>query len=203
MASINRGAPEAEQSYQQWPKEQWPTLLRAKRMYVEIQIPHDCRCLKQFIDEARYVWRDLGFTSRDDMIERGLGLESSKIRRAYNWLKKNQPDKPVSLKEALGDHGGDRGNQYTGGKRQPHIIRLPQYGTNPTYLLARLERDDPGLAAKVRAGQLSAHQAAIQAGFRKPTATVRLDSPRAAMRLLLKHFTRAELLKALHEVAEA
>jgi hypothetical protein len=40
-------------------------------------------------------------------------------------------------------------------------------GTDPTYTLKRLKRDRPDLAEKVVRGELSAHAAAIDAGFRK------------------------------------
>jgi hypothetical protein len=40
-------------------------------------------------------------------------------------------------------------------------------GTDPTYTLKRLKRDRPDLAEKVVRGELSAHAAAIGAGFRK------------------------------------
>jgi hypothetical protein len=41
-------------------------------------------------------------------------------------------------------------------------------GRGRGYALARLDRDHPKLAARVRAGELSANAAAIEAGFRKP-----------------------------------
>jgi hypothetical protein len=65
---------------------------------------------------------------------------------------------------ALDAHGT---NQHTGG---PDKIRSSQFGTNPTYLLRRLKRDRPDLAEKVVKGEMSAHAAALAAGFRrKPT----------------------------------
>jgi hypothetical protein len=41
-------------------------------------------------------------------------------------------------------------------------------GTSETYLLRRLKRDHEELAAKVVSGEMSAHAAAIAAGFRQP-----------------------------------
>jgi hypothetical protein len=47
---------------------------------------------------------------------------------------------------ALGNHSGDRGNQYTGGKRQVDNINLAtDGGTSANYTLARLKRDRPDL----------------------------------------------------------
>jgi len=72
----------------------------------------------------------------------------------------------------VGKHGGDHGNQHTGGKRQPCTTSLPKYGTREHWL-ARLDRDELAglhtgvLADKVRRGELSANAAAIKAGYRK------------------------------------
>jgi hypothetical protein len=52
--------------------------------------------------------------------------------------------------------------------RAANNMRFEQYGTARAYTMARLDRDWPDLAARVRAGELSAHAAAIEAGFHKP-----------------------------------
>ena len=49
----------------------------------------------------------------------------------------------------------------------PDNVRRSPYGNSRRYTLARLERDHPALYARVLAGELSAHRAAILAGFRK------------------------------------
>jgi hypothetical protein len=54
--------------------------------------------------------------------------------------------------------------------------------------LARLERDRPDLVAKVTAGELSAHQAAIEAGFRKRAVQVFPEDVARTMSALTKHF---------------
>ena len=48
-------------------------------------------------------------------------------------------------------------------KDRPNADR---YGNSRRYTLARLERDHPALYVRVVAGELSAHRAAISAGFR-------------------------------------
>jgi hypothetical protein len=55
------------------------------------------------------------------------------------------------------------------GRGHPNSFDIikPIGGTNPTYILKRLKRDRPDLADKVVRGELSAHAAAIEAGFRK------------------------------------
>lgn len=47
-----------------------------------------------------------------------------------------------------------------------NVSRRPHHGNSRRYALARLERDHPALYARVVAGELSAHRAAILAGFR-------------------------------------
>ena len=46
-------------------------------------------------------------------------------------------------------------------------VTFSRRGNSPTYLLKRLKRDRPDLADKVISGELSAHAAAVEAGFRK------------------------------------
>jgi len=45
-------------------------------------------------------------------------------------------------------------------------------GTNRAYVLARLRRDQPELAARVDAGEMSAHAAAVELGWAKRPQTV-------------------------------
>lgn len=66
-----------------------------------------------------------------------------------------------------------------------------------TYVLARLKRDDPDLARQVIDGQVSANAAAIRAGIRRHYVRVRPDDVRQAVSVLLKHYTRDQLLEAL------
>lgn len=60
---------------------------------------------------------------------------------------------------------GGRGNKASGDCQR---LSVGAKGNTVEYKLARLDRDRPDLAAKVRAGDLSANAAAIEAGFRKP-----------------------------------
>jgi hypothetical protein len=63
---------------------------------------------------------------------------------------------------------------------------LPR-GTSLEYTAARLARDHPELARSVAEGKLSPHKAAIRAGFRRPTTTVRIDNmPKLATSLRKK-----------------
>jgi hypothetical protein len=77
---------------------------------------------------------------------------------------------PDDIEAKLNKHGTNqhtRGYPALGG----YNIASSKRGTNSRYTLARLERDAPKLAAKVRNGELSANAAAIEAGFRENTVT--------------------------------
>ena len=58
-------------------------------------------------------------------------------------------------------------------------------------ILARLKRDDPGMASQVIAGELSANAAARAKGWRKPR--VLLTSPEAVAKRIRDHFTNEEI----------
>jgi hypothetical protein len=71
-----------------------------------------------------------------------------------------------------------------------------------TATLARLKRDRPDLAAQVVDGTLTAHAAAVQAGIRPRTVTIRLDDPEriaATLRRRLDPETLQMLVKLLQE----
>lgn len=72
-------------------------------------------------------------------------------------------------------------------------------GTTKDRALRKLRADAPELHAEVLAGNLTAHKAMVQAGFRPRTFTVRPD-PASAARTLRKYLTaeqRAELARLL------
>ena len=73
----------------------------------------------------------------------------------------------------------------------------PPKGTSEAYTLNRLRRDAPELFEQVKQGELSPNAAAIQAGFRKPTRTIPIDTPDAAVRALLRVFTADQIVDAI------
>src|SRR5690242_10037898 len=97
-----------------------------------------------------------------------------------------RPDEPVALSAAmqLGKRGNPTGaNQYTPEEdRKSRDTRIPTLGSsdNKAYVLARLDRDRPDLAERVRARELSANAAAVEAGGRKRTIVVPDDMDAAA-----------------------
>jgi hypothetical protein len=90
-----------------------------------------------------------------------------------------------------GKHGGDRGNQYTGGKADIISLATNQHGTSRQHALRKLRKSRPDLHAKVLKGKLSPHAAMIEAGFRKKTMTIQSDPVQAAQ-YLKRRFTKTE-----------
>jgi hypothetical protein len=78
-------------------------------------------------------------------------------------------DDPRQLQ--LGKHGGDRRSEKAkadqGGQQNDGSTLKPNEKNTRTHWLARLDRDRPDLAARVRAKTMSANAAAVEAGFRK------------------------------------
>jgi hypothetical protein len=58
------------------------------------------------------------------------------------------------------------GSGREGGEEKVDNIKF-NGGTSKNYILARLHRDRPDLAARVKAKEMSANAAAIEAGFRR------------------------------------
>jgi hypothetical protein len=164
---IDSGPVEATDNLREVPREKWHLLMLERRRFAEVRLSYDCRCLVQFCDDARQMYRELGFTSAERMIRDGYGLEAEEVSLVVEWLRLNPPNEPVSFdaaKAVLNANGGDRRSA----EFQVDNIKLKHKGgTDREYVLARLRRDSPHLADEVEAGHLSANAAAIQAGFRK------------------------------------
>jgi hypothetical protein len=141
-----------------------------RRRFAEVRLSYDCRCLVQFCDDARQMYRELGFTSAERMIRDGYGLEAEEVSLVVEWLRLNPPNEPVSFdaaKAVLNANGGDRRSA----EFQVDNIKLKHKGgTDREYVLARLRRDSPHLADEVEAGHLSANAAAIQAATHRTAA---------------------------------
>lgn len=71
---------------------------------------------------------------------------------------------------------------------------------DPRYLRSRLARDRPDLLARVVAGELALHTAAVEAGIRPRIRSIRIDSADEAIRALHRVFTVDELRRALDAI---
>ena len=68
--------------------------------------------------------------------------------------------------------------------------------------MERLTKTRPDLAEKVYAGELSAHQAMIEAGFRKRTVTLPLE-PKAFVAAIRKHFKRRQIALIYEQIGKS
>lgn len=75
-------------------------------------------------------------------------------------------------------------------------------GTSQAAALRRLRKDAPDLHAEVLSGRLSAHAAMVQAGFRRKTATIPVDTPANAARALQRNMEPAELAELARLITE-
>jgi hypothetical protein len=161
------------------PRDKWRELMRLRRRFMDIHLSHDCRCLVEFVNDAKVMFAELGFASPEAMIRDGYKLEPQEIKVAVEWLTLNPPVEPIALDTTIALALGKREIGVAGGKAGPgrgkktggNAARLSRANGSRAYILARLDRDGHAeLAAKVRAGTMSANAAAIEAGFRKQRA---------------------------------
>ena len=198
-AVIDSGPVEATHQLHQVPKERWRTLMVARRCFMEVRLSFDCRCLIQFVDDAKIMFTELGYESAEQMVQEGYGLEPEEIRVAVEWLRLNPQDGAISLShvEALSKHGGDRRSQAI--RDQVSNAHLKGPGSIER-TVARLKRDRPDLAERVVVGEMSANAAMVKAGFRKKTFTVPEDVD-AAADVLIRRFGAAGIAALLVALA--
>ena len=148
------------------PRAQWGALLEERQRFCTQYLPKDCRNLIFFVEDgAENDW--FGYGSSETYIRDALGLNPAVVDWAVAGLRSLRPEEPLSLSDAvqLGKHGGDRRSEQA--RVDQACNASLKYGT-AEHWLARLDRDRPDLAERVRGGDLSANAAAIEAGFRKP-----------------------------------
>ena len=86
-------------------------------------------------------------------------------------------------------HGGARAQEQVANSKLGS-------GTEATYTLRRLKRDAPELAARVIAGEISAHAAAIEAGFRQRTVTLPADPRLLALAIITRYPDVARFIRS-------
>ena len=192
--TIDSGPVEAENLLRHVPENKWRELMLARRRFLEIQLSYDCRCLVTFVNDAELMYAALGFGSVEQMIRDGYGLKPAEIQVAVEWLQLNPPDEPISLDGAITKALGKRGRPKKGEEKGCNATL--KRGT-AAHWLARLDRDGfAELAAKVRAGDLSANAAAIEAGFRKQPTPLEIALKQ------IKKMTRADLQELVRLIQE-
>jgi hypothetical protein len=112
----------------------------------------------------------------------GLGSSMEQLRglcvRSPEALRAIDAEVSAAMSRSESGEQGGRGN------KAPRNTRSFKEGETVSRTLRRLKRDNPELAKQVIDGELSAHAAAIKAGFRKPSITLQANDPgRAARRI--------------------
>ena len=207
---IDSGPVDAEDQLRTVPESQWRELMRARRSFLAVRLPHDCRCLLEFADDAEKMWAPLGFADVEDFIKHGLDLDPQQVAWAVDGLKRMEPDKPARYDKAI-----ELGQKYrqldatTPDLLEPHrpkklrdvenVTKLS--GTDDTsYALARLRRDRSDIHARVLDGELTAHAGMIEAGFRKKQARRAGPTPLDKIRRALTKCSDDDLRALIDEI---
>jgi hypothetical protein len=131
--------------------------------------------------EKHEAWKVLGYTSMTMLCEKEIGLSSDQLEKIHA-AKPGQ-----SIGATLNEYPGPKPGTMTLASRRNAPIgnnitnRCKARGTSEAYLLARLRRDHPDLAAKYDAGGFpSVRAAAIEAGIVEPSFQCSFDPTKAA-----------------------
>lgn len=159
--------------------------------------------LKQIIRDGMWRARDVEATGEHVTFKRfvdfiradppdGLGAEPDMLRR----LCVDDPEAQALLEAALTQGKGNPTghNQYTEQRGNVDIINISSRpdGTSRAQALRRLRASRPDLHERVIVGEISPHAAMVEAGYRKQTITVPLDTEAAAA-AILRHFTSEQV----------
>ena len=193
---IDKGKVSAKSNITQEPRslDEVRRIIDMRREWYEDIGLNDCRDLVLHMREASVVWQKLGYTSFEDMVRNGYGLDFREAELAYNWLKIRNPQTPISLPEVIArityeNNGGLRDkpgnptgiNQHTGRNYyncNNSCDESVSQGNSDDYLRARLKRDDPKRYDMLLTGQYrSTRAAAIDAGIIDPEKTKRYQLP--------------------------
>lgn len=171
MVTVNSGACEPTDKFENTPREKWHLLLITKRSFLGRRLKHDCRCLIEFCEEAESVFAELGYKSAEDMIREGYELDPSQIELAVAWLKHNEPQEAIGLKSVSDAIELARANKESvQGRRNDltstKLVEVRSSNSNAN-VLRRLARDHEDILAMVESGELTVNAAAIRAGIRK------------------------------------
>jgi hypothetical protein len=74
--------------------------------------------------------------------------------------------------------------------------------SSESYLRRRLKRDEPDLYRAVAEGSMTAHSAAIRAGLRHRSQSIRIDDARSAARTVRKHMPPSVLAEFVRILTE-
>jgi|TARA_R100000049_G_C1949492_1_gene96294 hypothetical protein len=122
---------------------------------------------------------------------RGWGEDPKKVEAVI----KDHPEVLAMYREAMKLKRGPKDQESF----DDNVIKTKgrDVGNSKAYTLSRLEREAPKLFKDVCDGKTTANAAAIKAGFRKKTFTVPAGDAATAMRSVLRHYSKKEILDAL------
>ena len=115
----------------------------------------------------------------------GLGTDMETVRRLFRDFPKYLSDLLEITKRGPGRPKSETGHIVTNNDR-------PE-GNTAAKALRRLRDQRPDLHDKVIAEELSAHAAMVEAGFRPPTCTIRVDDPQRAAATIRRRFNQEDL----------
>ena len=116
MASVavNTGPICADDPARDVPPEKWINLTMARRSAILVKIPHDCRSLIGFVDEADQfrMWERTGHADLADYVRRGLEIDPEMIdwaRRGLEAFEKTPPKTMADILASLNIHPAENG----------------------------------------------------------------------------------------------
>lgn len=86
--TVRTGSVAADDSARDVDPGRWDELTWARRSFVKISVPYDCRSLLHFVDEAiEYrIWEQTGHADLDDYIRNGLEIDPELVEWARMGL---------------------------------------------------------------------------------------------------------------------
>lgn len=163
----------------EWPEDKQADLTISLISYVDRELTTDVERALKFVDlaEQNQLWRFVGKASLAELFERrDLTLEAiEQYRRGVQLLRDKgyagAITKEQARKAAIAEAEAIKEPQKRGRKPKGEIVsngkKLQGGGNGVEYTLRRLARDHEEILSKVKSGELTVNQAAIQAGIRK------------------------------------
>ena len=211
--SINTGIPRPDKSAFDVPPSELKPLAMARRRWAEIDLPCDCRLMKQVYDEAPVFAEAMGYESGDQFMTDYLSLDLDLVHRVIGWLEQEQPQEATPLQLVIGKAGeqpmGKQGRppaveQDSNKVADRHFKPANQTSSeSQERILRRIARDQPELLDQIGKEKpyRSARAAAIAAGIIKPVPTIRLvDDPAKVAAAIRRHLTPEQLAALVEEL---
>tara|TARA_Y100001937_G_scaffold68439_1_gene93512 strand:- start:375 stop:965 length:591 start_codon:yes stop_codon:yes gene_type:complete len=123
----------------------------------------------------------------------GWGEDPKKVEAVI----KDHPEVLTMYREAMVESPGKRAKADADISDNISNKTSDGHGTAKAYTLSRLEREAPELFRDVCDGKTTANAAAIKAGFRQKTFTVVAGDSVRAVKSLLKHYSKDDILDAI------